>query len=64
MFGNIDDADYYKPVLTKSSFNNNYEYYEIRGDRYKNLSMKQYLYTITPELVELINEKKNNNKNV
>ena len=39
-----------------------YEYYEIRGDRHKNLSLNQYLYTIMPELTELINEKKNNNK--
>ena len=29
----------------------------------KNRSLKQYLYTLTLELVELINEKKNNNKN-
>ena len=63
LFTNIDDNDYYKPVLTKNSFNNNYEYYEIRGDRHKNLSLKDYLYKITPELTELINEKKNNKKN-
>ena len=63
LFDNIDDIDYYKPTLTKSSFMGNYEYYEIRGDRHKNLSLKQYLYTIMPELTELINEKKNNNKN-
>ena len=63
LFTNIDDTDYYKPVLTKNSFNNNYDYYEIRGDRHKNLSLKDYQYKITPELTELINEKKNNNKN-
>ena len=38
LFINIDDADYYKPQLVKSSFKNNYEYYEIRGDKNKNLS--------------------------
>ena len=68
LFTNIDDDDdddddYYKPVLVKSSFKNNYEYYEIRGGRYKYLSLNQYLYKITPELTGLINEKKNNNKN-
>ena len=63
LFDNIDDIDYYKPTLTKSSFIGNYEYYEIRGNRHKNLSLNQYLCTIMPELTELINEKKNNNKN-
>ena len=49
LFDNIDDPDYYKPILTKSSFNNNYEYYEIRGDRHKNLPINSYLYMIIPE---------------
>ena len=61
-FDNIDDLDYYKPILTKSSFNSKYEYYEIRGDRHKNLSIKQYLTMIKPELAELINKKKKNNE--
>ena len=56
----IDDADYYKLILAKSSFKNNYEYYEIRGDRNKRLSVKQYLTKIIPQLTELINKKKNN----
>ena len=29
----IDDDNYYKPVLNRSSFKNNYEYYEIREDK-------------------------------
>ena len=29
----ISTDDYYEPVLVKSSFNGNYEYYEIRGDK-------------------------------
>ena len=62
LFDNIDDIDYYKPTLTKSSFIGNYEYYEIRGDRHKNLSLNQYLTTIIPELAELINKKNNNNE--
>ena len=39
-----DDDDDYKPILIKSSFNDNYKYYESRGDKDKNLSVKQYPY--------------------
>ena len=54
----IDEIiDYYKPILARSSFEHNYGEYEIRGD--KNLTLKQYLYIITTQLAELINEKKN-----
>ena len=60
LFANIDDADFYKPQLVRSSFKKNYEYYEIRGDKDKKLSIQQYLYMIIPYLTELINEKKNN----
>ena len=62
LFHNIDDSDYYKPALVKSSFNNNYEEYEMRGDRNKNLSVEQYFYMITPKLAELIDKKKNKNE--
>ena len=51
--------NYYKPVLIRSSFENNYEYYEIRGDKDKELSIKQYLYVVMPGLADLINKKKN-----
>ena len=61
LFTNIDDADYYKPKLAKSSFKNNFPYYEIRGDRDKNISVKQYLTMIIPQLAKLTDEKKNNN---
>ena len=46
LFGKADDDDDddYKPILIKSSFNDNYEYYESRGDKDKNLSVKQYPY--------------------
>ena len=30
LFGNVDDDDYYKPILIKSSFKDNYKYYESR----------------------------------
>ena len=57
------EDDYYEPALVKSSFENNYEYYEIRGDKDKKLSVHQYLYMIIPKLEELINKRKNNNNN-
>ena len=61
LFTNDDDNDdnYYKPVLVKSSFKNNYKYYESRGDKDKKLSVKQYLYMIMPYLSDLINDHKN-----
>ena len=61
LFINIDDANYYKPTLVKSSLKNNFAYYEIRGDRDKKLSVKQYLTMIIPQLTKLLDEKKNNN---
>ena len=33
LIGDIDNDDYYKPVLVKSSFKNNYKQYESRGDK-------------------------------
>ena len=65
LFISADDNsyDYYEPALVKSSFKNNYEYYEIRGDKDKKLSIHQYLYMIIPKLEELINKRKNNNNN-
>ena len=65
LFTNDDDNDdnYYKPVLVKSSFKNNYKYYESRGDKDKKLSVKQYLYKIMPYLSDLINDHKTNENN-
>ena len=51
--------DYYKPILVRFAFDNNFEEYEIRGDKDKNLSLKEYQTSITPQLTKLINEKKN-----
>ena len=56
LFGPVDN--YYKPILTKISFKNKYQYYETKGDKNKNLSVKQYIATILPELAKLINERK------
>ena len=36
-----DINDYYNVILAKESFKGNYRYYEIRGDKDKNLSLKQ-----------------------
>ena len=35
LFDDRDDNDYYKPILVKSSFNENYKEYESRGDKDK-----------------------------
>ena len=40
LFDNVDDNNYYKPILVEGSFNNNYRYYESRGDKDKKLSVK------------------------
>ena len=58
VFDNIDDDDYYKPILVKSSFDENYKCYESRGDKDKKLSIEQYLDMIKPYLSDLINENK------
>ena len=65
------DSDYYKPIRTDGGFagrNNNYIEYTSNGDRYENLSPKEYLNVIGPYLRDLINEHKptvklNNNFN-
>ena len=33
----VNEEGYYKPILVKSSFNDNYKYYESRGDKEKEL---------------------------
>ena len=60
LFDNVNDNDYYKPILVKSSFKENYKYYESRGDKDKKLSIEQYLNMIKPYLSNLINDHKNN----
>ena len=57
LFDEIDE-DYYKPIKTKGAFNSNYIEYESRGDKYKRLSVKEYLYMITPYFKKLINNHK------
>ena len=57
LFGNVDD-DSYKPILIKSSFKDNYKYYECREDKDKSLSVKQYLHKILPYFSDRINDHK------
>ena len=38
LFEDYNDNDYYKPILVKSFFNENYKQYESRGDKNKKLS--------------------------
>ena len=59
-----DDADdnFYKPILVKRNLKNNYKYYQSRGDKEKNLSVKQYLYKIMPYLSDIINDHKAKNE--
>ena len=58
LFDADNNEDYYKPILVKSSFKENYKYYESRGDKDKKLSIEQYLDMIKPYLSDLINENK------
>ena len=51
------DEDYYKPILVKSGYNENYAQYESKGDRI--LTIQEYLALIEKYLRELINHYKN-----
>ena len=52
--------DYYKSILVKSGYNNNYIQYESKGG--KILTLKEYLALIEQYLRELINNYKNKGK--
>ena len=52
------DEDYYKPIKTKSAFNNNYIEYESKAVKDDNLSPKEYLDIIRPYLRDMINDHK------
>ena len=56
------DEDYYKPIITKGSFNNSYLHYESMGDKGKNLSIKKYIDMIRPYLSDIINNHKTQGK--
>ena len=50
--------DYYQPILVRSYFDNNFEKYELQGNKKKNLSIKEYIFIILTKLHELIDKKK------
>ena len=52
------DEDYYKLIITKGAFNNNYIQYESKGNKGKNISIKKYLNMIRPYLSDVINDHK------
>ena len=52
------DEDYYKSIITKSTFNNNYIQYESRGNKEKILTVNEYLDIIKPYLRDIINDHK------
>ena len=58
LFEEINENDYYKPILVKSSHKEGYKEYESRGDKNKELSIEEFLNKIIPYLKELINNHK------
>ena len=62
LFDLSTDEDYYKPIITKGSFNNSYIQYKNIGDKGKNLSIKKYLDMIRPNLSDIINNHKTQGK--
>ena len=57
MFKLSINKDYYKPILVKTGYNNNYIQYKSKGD--KILTLKEYLALIEKYLRKLINYYKN-----
>ena len=55
---NDDIEDYYEPILVRWAFDNNFEEYEIRGDKNKALSIREYLAIIYPQVKDLLDKKK------
>ena len=54
------DEDYYKPIIPRGAFSSSYIQYESKGDKGKNLSIKEYLNMIKPYLSDIINDHKTN----
>ena len=52
------DEEYYKPIKSNDSFNNNYIEYKSKGDKDKTLSIKEYLNMMKPFLSDIINDHK------
>ena len=56
MFDLSINEDYYKPVIARCAFNGSYIQYGSKGDKGKNLSIKEYLNIIKPYLSDIIND--------
>ena len=52
------DENYHKAIKTKSVFNDNHIEYKSKGDKNKNVSIKECLYIITSYLSDMINDHK------
>ena len=52
------DEEYYKPIIARDAFSSSYIQYESKGDKGKNLSIKEYLNMIKPYLRDIINDYK------
>ena len=56
MFNDIEN--YYYSILTKQSFNGNYQMYTCRDDKDNTMSINEYISIISPYLLDLIVRKK------
>ena len=52
------EEDYYEPTRTKGAFNDNYVEYESNGDKFKKLSIEEYLNMIRSYLSNIIDDHK------
>ena len=52
------DKDYLKTIVAWGAFNSSYIQYESKGDKGKNLSIKECLHMIKPYLSDIINDHK------
>ena len=60
LFDKNENEDYYKPKLINSTFNYNYQEHQTDSDK-KLLAPNEYLEKIRPNLIQLINNHKDNN---
>ena len=58
MFDLSIDEDYYKPIIVRGAFNGNYIQYESKGDKGKNLSIKDFFNMIMQYLNDIISNHK------
>ena len=52
------DEDYYKPIITNGTFNNNYIQCESKGNKVKILTPSEYLDMMRPYLSDIVNDNK------